>query len=94
VKYANTGRTNDPHRSGGHGPRGRHLRLRLLLSGLAAEIVLLNRTREKAEGEAMDLRHAEPFTHRTRIWTGDFSDLKGAAVTVVLAGAPQKKGET
>jgi L-lactate dehydrogenase len=66
----------------------------LLLSGLAAEIVLLNRTREKAEGEAMDLRHAEPFTHRTRIWTGDFSDLKGAAVTVVLAGAPQKKGET
>jgi L-lactate dehydrogenase len=66
----------------------------LLLSGLAAEIVLVNRTREKAEGEAMDLRHAEPFTHRTKIWAGDFADLKGAAVTVLTAGAPTKTGET
>jgi L-lactate dehydrogenase len=66
----------------------------LLLSGLAAEIVLIDANRAKAEGEAMDLNHAVPFSHPTRIWAGDFRDCKGAAVTVLAAGAGQKPGET
>lgn len=40
----------------------------LLLSGLAAEIVLVDANRARAEGEAMDLSHTVPFTHPTRIW--------------------------
>ncbi len=66
----------------------------LLLSGLAAEIVLIDVNRAKAEGEAMDLNHTEPFAHPTRIWAGDYSDCAQAAVTVVTAGAAQKSGET
>jgi L-lactate dehydrogenase len=66
----------------------------LLLSGLAAEIVLIDVNRSRAEGEVMDLNHAEPFAHPTRIWAGDYSDCAGAAVTVVCAGAAQKPGET
>lgn len=66
----------------------------LLLSGLAAEIVLVDVNRAKAEGEAMDLNHTVPFTHPTRIWAGDHSDCAGATVTVLAAGAPQKPGET
>jgi L-lactate dehydrogenase len=66
----------------------------LLLSGLAAEIVLIDINRAKAEGEAMDLNHTEPFAHPTRIWTGDYPDCAGAAVTVIAAGANQKPGET
>jgi L-lactate dehydrogenase len=66
----------------------------LLLSGLAAEIVLIDANRAKAEGEAMDLNHAVPFTHPTRIWAGDYSDCAGAAVTVLTAGANQKPGQT
>jgi L-lactate dehydrogenase len=66
----------------------------LLLSGLAAEIVLIDVNRAKAEGEAMDLNHTEPFTHPTRIWAGDYPDCAGAAVTVIAAGANQKPGET
>ena len=66
----------------------------LLLSGLASEIVLIDKNREKAEGEAMDLNHAVPFSHPTRIWPGDFSDCSGAAVTVLTAGALQGPGET
>lgn len=66
----------------------------LLLSGLAAEIVLIDVNRAKAEGEAMDLNHTEPFAHPTRIWAGDYSDCAGAAVTVVTAGAAQHPGET
>jgi L-lactate dehydrogenase len=66
----------------------------LLLSGLAAEIVLIDSNRAKAEGESMDLNHALPFTHPTRVWAGDYSDCKGAVVTVLAAGAPQSPGET
>jgi L-lactate dehydrogenase len=66
----------------------------LLLSGLAAEIVLIDKNRAKAEGEAMDLNHAVPFSHPTRVWPGDFSDCAGSAVTVLTAGAFQAAGET
>lgn len=66
----------------------------LLLSGLAAEIVLIDANRARAEGEAMDLNHALPFTHPTRVWAGDYSDCAGAVVTVLTAGAPQNPGET
>ncbi len=66
----------------------------LLLSGLAAEIVLIDVNRAKAEGEAMDLNHTEPFAHPTRIWAGEYKDCAGAAVVVVAAGANQKPGET
>jgi L-lactate dehydrogenase len=66
----------------------------LLLSGLAAEIVLIDSNRAKAEGEAMDLNHAVPFAHPTRVWAGDYSDCAGASVIVLAAGAGQKPGET
>ena len=66
----------------------------LLLSGLAEEIVLINRTREKAEGEAMDLNHAVPFAHATEIWAGDYEDCARADITVITAGAAQEPGET
>ena len=42
----------------------------------------------------MDLNHAVPFSHPTRIWAGQYEDCAGAAITVVAAGANQKKGET
>ncbi len=64
----------------------------LLLSGLAAEIVLIDANRAKAEGEAMDLNHAVPFAHPTRIWAGDYQDCAGALITVIAAGVNQKPG--
>jgi L-lactate dehydrogenase len=66
----------------------------LLQSGLAAEIVLIDRDTIRAEGEAMDLNHAVPLTHATRIWSGTYADTAGAAITVVTAGSGQKPGET
>jgi L-lactate dehydrogenase len=66
----------------------------LLLGGLAAEIVLIDLNRAKAEGEAMDLNHAVPFAKPTRVWAGNYEDCAGAAVTVIAAGANQKPGET
>lgn len=66
----------------------------LMLSGLAAEIVLIDVNHAKAEGEAMDLGHSVPFSHATNVWAGDFSDCAGAAVTVVTAGTAQRVGES
>lgn len=61
----------------------------LLLSGLAAEIVLINRSRDDAEGEAMDLSHAAPYATPVRVWAGDDEDYAGAAIVVLTLGAPQ-----
>lgn len=66
----------------------------LLLSRQAAEIVLIDKDRERAEGEAMDLNHSLPFASATRIWAGDFPDCAGAVVTMIAAGVGQKPGET
>ncbi len=66
----------------------------LVLSGLAAEIVLVDANRAKAEGEAMDLNHTVPFTDPTRIWAGDYADCAGAAITVLTAGSKQKPGQS
>jgi len=42
----------------------------------------------------MDLNHAVPFSHPTKIWAGEYSDCEGAPITVLTAGAPQLPGET
>jgi L-lactate dehydrogenase len=78
----------------GAGNVGATFAFNLLLSGLAAEIVLIDANQRKAEGEAMDLNHAAPLTQTARIWAGDYSDCTGAAVTVITAGANQKPGES
>lgn len=78
----------------GLGNVGATLAYGLLLSGLAAEIVLIDSNHAKAEGEAMDLNHAVPFSHPTRIWAGSYNDCSDAAVIVITAGAGQKAGDT
>jgi len=65
-----------------------------VLWGLASEIVLVDANTSRAEGEAMDLMHAVPFTKAVRVRAGDVQDVAGAAVTVVSAGAGQKPGES
>jgi L-lactate dehydrogenase len=78
----------------GTGAVGSTFAFSLLLSGLAAEIVLIDANSRKAEGEAMDLMHAVPFARATRIWAGTLDDCAGAAITVISAGAAQKPGES
>ena len=66
----------------------------LLLSGLAADIVLIDINAKKAEGESMDLNHAVPFSHPTFIWAGEYADCAGAAIVIVAAGMNQKPGQS
>jgi L-lactate dehydrogenase len=66
----------------------------LLLSGLAPDIVLINRDHKKAEGEAEDISHAEPWSHTTLVRAGGFEDCADAKVVVVTVGAGLAPGET
>ncbi len=78
----------------GMGNVGSTIAYALLVSGLASELVLIDHNRSKAEGEMMDLNHAVPLTHPTKIIVGDYSDCAGSAITIIAAGAGQKPGET
>lgn len=78
----------------GTGMVGASFAYALMQRGLVNEMVLIDTNRGRAEAEAMDLNHGMPFVRPMRIWAGDYSDLAGAAITVVTAGAAQQPGET
>ena len=61
----------------------------LLISGTAAEIVLIDRDRKRAEGQADDLRDAALFSPYVKVLAGDFSECRNADVTIITAGASQ-----
>jgi len=61
----------------------------LLNSGMAAEIVLIDRDRRRAEGHVHDLRDAEVFSDATRVFAGEFGDCCSADVTIISAGVSQ-----
>jgi L-lactate dehydrogenase len=61
----------------------------LMMSGVAAEIVLIGRDSRRAEGHVNDLRDAEVFSPTTRIRVGDCSDCCSADVTIITAGVSQ-----
>lgn len=59
------------------------------------ELILIDKNKEKAEGEAMDLNHTLAYLPiRVDIKAGDYSDCKDATIVVIAAGVPQKEGET
>lgn len=66
----------------------------LTMKGLVHEIGLINRTPEKAEGEAMDLRQGLPFVSPVDINAGGYELCKDAQIVVITAGAAQDPGES
>jgi L-lactate dehydrogenase len=61
----------------------------LLMSGMAAEIVLIGRNQRRAEGHVHDLRDAAVFSHRTRIVAGEIGDCCSADITILTVGVSQ-----
>ncbi len=59
----------------------------LVMRGIGREIVLINRSMERAWGEAADIRHAVPFSHALHVCAGDYKDLHGSHVVIITAGA-------
>ena len=66
----------------------------LAQSGLADEIVLIDRNEDLAKGQVLDLIHGQPYFPTVDIRTGSPDDYADANVIVITAGAAQKPGET
>ena len=79
----------------GAGHIGTTLAYTLFIKGLVSEIAIVNRTREKAFGEALDMTHAlAAASHSVKIYSGDYRACEGAKVIVVTAGAATVKGQS
>lgn len=63
-------------------------------SGLFSEMVLIDINSGKAEGEALDIAQSLPFLSPMKIYSGEYRDLRDAAIIIIAAGANQKIGET
>ena len=66
----------------------------LMQSGLFSEMVLIDSDQEKAEGEAMDLAQGLTFARPMKIYAGTYKDLGDAAIVIVTASTPIRKGDT
>lgn len=76
----------------GVGRVGSTLAYTLALKGLCNELVLVNRSIEKAEGDALDLQHALPFLdRRIAVHAGDLDDTAGSHLIAFCASAPMSR---
>lgn len=65
-----------------------------MIRGLAAELILIDASEEREEGEVMDLAHGLIGTETGNVRGGELSDCRDVDLIVITAGAPQKPGET
>ena len=78
----------------GAGNVGSTFAFSLMISGLAREIVLIDKNEALAIGECMDLNHGLSFAHPTKIYAAGFEACENADIVVITAGANQKPYET
>lgn len=67
----------------------------MLLDGTPSELVLIDRSKDKAHGLLLDFQHVLPFVNYTKlVGTDDLKACKNSNLIVVTAGARQEQGET
>ncbi|MCQ9617090.1 NAD(P)-binding domain-containing protein [Paenalcaligenes niemegkensis] len=76
----------------GAGAVGSACLLSLVTGQVAREIVLVNRTRARAEGMVADLQYGATLGTTVDLTAGDYADLKGADVVLITAGVNEKDG--
>jgi len=76
----------------GVGNVGRACALALVGRGCAREIVLVDRTRARAEAVATDIRYGLPLLPRAEISASDYDGLAGSALVIITAGVNEKTG--
>jgi len=76
----------------GTGAVGAACALATLMRGIASEIVLVNRSRDRSRGMATDMGYGAPLSSVTKIRDGKYSDLADAALIMITAGVNEKTG--
>lgn len=66
----------------------------LFLNRTAEEIILVDIDKRRAEGEAMDMMHAQAYVGHIAVRAGGYADLAAAQIVVIAAGVGQRPGES
>ena len=66
--------------------------LALTLRGSAREIVVVNRTYERAQGAVADLQYGAVLAPHVSLRAGHYGDLRDATVVMITAGVNEKTG--
>ncbi len=64
------------------------------VAGTCSDIVLIDINKEKAKGEAMDIRQGVSFSHNVEVVDGNYDDAKDSDIVVVTLGLARKPGQT
>jgi L-lactate dehydrogenase len=76
----------------GTGAVGAACALATVMRGFTRELVLVNKTRKKAEAVATDIRYGAPLSTGISIYDGDYDALAGAGLVMITAGVNEKTG--
>jgi L-lactate dehydrogenase len=76
----------------GAGRVGAACALSLVARGAAHEIVIVDRTRARAQAVAADLRYGAPLCPVVALRDGDYPELAGADLVMLTAGVNEKSG--
>lgn len=76
----------------GAGAVGTACMFAMALRGSAREIVLVNRTHERARGAVADLQYGTVLGPPVSLRAGRYDDLRGAAIVMITAGINEKAG--
>ena len=76
----------------GAGRVGAVCALALVARGSAREVVIVDRTRARANAVVADLRYGAPLCPEVTLRDGDYSDLDDAGIVLVAAGINEKGG--
>lgn len=78
----------------GAGNVGASIAYALTIADICSEIVLVDIAKDKAKGEAMDIRQGTPFCNPVNIYDGEYEDAAGSDIIVVTLGKARKPGQT
>jgi L-lactate dehydrogenase len=76
----------------GAGAVGQACLLATVLRGPASEIVVADRTRERAEGMVTDIQYGAALSPSVILRAGDYGDVRGAGLVMLTAGINEKTG--
>jgi L-lactate dehydrogenase len=76
----------------GAGAVGSASLLSLVIRGLACEIVVVDRNRQRARGVVADLQYGATLSPAVVLEAGDYADLSDAVLVIITAGINEKAG--
>ena len=78
----------------GTGFVGSSIAFNLMTSGLVSELILVDKNKDKALGEVLDLGQGIPLAKPIEINTGDLDDCKDSDIIIITAGTNRLEGQS